>query len=134
MTSCATRGGRWSPPLIVAMVLGFVVWWPLGFVALAAILWGDRLPRERMREAANRARGEFDGFARGFSGLGRNAGWSFTGNHAFEDYRTETLRRMEEERARLVEEERAFAEWMRNLRRARDKEEFDRFMAERRGA
>lgn len=130
MTSCATRG-RLNTPLVLAMILGFLVWWPLGFVALAALIWGDRLPRERLRETFGRVRGEFDGFARGFGGSG---GFNRTGNHAFEDYRTETLRGMEEERRRLEDEERAFAEWMRNLRRARDKEEFDRFMAERRSA
>ena len=134
MTSCATRG-RWNTPLVVAMILGFLVWWPLGFVALAVLIWGDRMPRERMQEAFGRARGEFEGFARGFQRSGSaDARWSRTGNQAFEDYRSETLRRMEEERRRLHEEEQAFAEWMRTLRRARDKEEFDRFMAERRGS
>jgi hypothetical protein len=55
------------------------------------------------------------------------AGWwrPSSGNHAFDEYRTETLRRLEEE-------QREFKEFLERLRFARDKEEFDQFMAERR--
>jgi hypothetical protein len=48
-----------------------------------------------------------------------------SGNHAFDEYRTETLRRLEEE-------QREFREFLDRLRFARDKTEFDQFMAERR--
>ena len=48
-----------------------------------------------------------------------------SGNHAFDEYRTETLRRLEEE-------QREFREFLERLRFARDKTEFDQFMAERR--
>jgi hypothetical protein len=48
-----------------------------------------------------------------------------SGNRAFDDYRTETLQRLEEE-------QREFREFLRRLRMAKDKEEFDQFMAERR--
>ena len=124
MTSCATRG-RWSPLHIAAVIAGFIVWWPLGLAALAFFIWGDRLPRDRVREGFERAKQEFGGFAR------ETRGWSPSGNAAFDDYRAETLRRLEEERRKLEDEGRAFSEFMRNLRRARDKEEFDRFMADR---
>ena len=49
-----------------------------------------------------------------------------TGNRAFDEYREETLRRLEEE----VDEFQAF---LQRLRHAKDKAEFDQFMAERRG-
>jgi hypothetical protein len=124
MTSCATRG-RWSPLHIAAVIAGFIVWWPLGLAALAFFVWGDRIPRDRVREGFERAKAEFGGFARDARG------WSPSGNAAFDDYREDTLRRLEEERRKLEEEGRAFADFMRNLRRARDKEEFDRFMRER---
>jgi len=116
---------RWSPLHVAAVIAGFVVWWPLGLLALAFFLWGDRFPKDRVREGFERAKAEFGGFA------SDRRPWSSTGNSAFDEYRAETLRRLEEERRRLEEEGRAFAEFMRNLRRARDKEEFDRFMAER---
>jgi hypothetical protein len=48
-----------------------------------------------------------------------------SGNHAFDEYRTETLRRLEEE-------QREFKEFLERLRFAKDKTEFDQFMAERR--
>ena len=51
---------------------------------------------------------------------------SRSGHQAFDDYRTETLRRLEEE-------QREFQEFLRRLRAAKDKQEFDQFMDERRG-
>ena len=48
-----------------------------------------------------------------------------SGNRAFDEYRTETLRRLEEE-------QREFAGFLDRLRFARDKSEFDAFMADRR--
>ena len=47
-----------------------------------------------------------------------------SGNRAFDEYRTETLRRLEEE-------QREFMAFLDRLRHARDKVEFDQFMAER---
>lgn len=32
---------QWGPLSIALMVLGFVVWWPLGLAVLAYILWGE---------------------------------------------------------------------------------------------
>ena len=48
-----------------------------------------------------------------------------SGNRAFDEYRTDTLRRLEEE-------QREFREFLDRLRFAKDKTEFDQFMAERR--
>ena len=48
-----------------------------------------------------------------------------TGNRAFDEYRAETLRRLEDE-------QREFMEFLDRLRHAKDKAEFDEFMAERR--
>lgn len=120
---------QWSPLTIALTVLGFLVFWPLGLAMLAYILCGevfgssgfdaDRL----MRRSRNWARGL------GAASSGRYGRSS--GNAAFDAYRQEQLRRLEEERKRLDEEVEAFHEYMRNLRMARDREEFDRFMRER---
>ena len=48
-----------------------------------------------------------------------------TDNHAFEEYREETLRRLEEEQAE-------FEDFLEKLRHAEDKAQFERFMDERR--
>jgi hypothetical protein len=55
-----------------------------------------------------------------------------SGNIAFDEYRDRELKRLDEERRRLDEERRDFETYVRNLRRAKDQEEFDRFTAERR--
>ncbi|MCW5770219.1 MAG: DUF2852 domain-containing protein, partial [Rhodospirillaceae bacterium] len=48
-----------------------------------------------------------------------------SGNRAFDDYREETLRRLEDE-------QREFRDFLDRLRHAKDKAEFDQFMDERR--
>ena len=50
---------------------------------------------------------------------------STSGNRAFDEYKAETLRRMEEE-------QKEFGSFLDRLRFAKDKSEFDAFMAERR--
>ncbi len=52
-------------------------------------------------------------------------GFQSTGNAAFDEYREQALRRLEEE-------QREFREFLERLRKAKDKQEFDEFMAERR--
>jgi hypothetical protein len=52
-------------------------------------------------------------------------GRTSSGNTAFDAYRSETLRRLEDE-------QREFTEFLNNLRHAKDKAEFDQFMSERR--
>jgi hypothetical protein len=63
---------------------------------------------------------------------GYGFGASPTGNRAFDEWRATELARLEEERKRLAAAEREFADYMENLRHARDREEFERFMNERR--
>ena len=49
-----------------------------------------------------------------------------SGTRAVDEYRTDTLRRLEDE-------QREFHDFLARLRMAKDKAEFDQFMAERRG-
>lgn len=124
---------QWGPLTIALMVLGFILWWPLGLAMLAYILWGEHFGGSAEKAGAfvskgRRAWSEY----RGPGGYGRHGHWrQSSGNAAFDGYREEQLRRLDEERKRLDEEIRAFHEYMRNLRMARDREEFDRFMRER---
>ena len=126
---------QWGPLTIALMVLGFIVWWPLGLAMLAYILWGEMFggSSEKAGRFVDKGRAwaeECRSRARGSHGHWRH---SASGNAAFDDYRAEQLRRLEEERKRLDEEIQAFHEHMRNLRMARDREEFDRFMRDRNG-
>jgi hypothetical protein len=116
---------------IAAIVLGFVFAWP---VALAYVFWkvvGYPMP-EHWRTAMEQKVGWTFRSRRRFSGPFYYG--ATTGNSAFEDYRRRELERLEEERRRLDEESRAFAEFVEELKRAKDREEFDAFMAKRRGA
>lgn len=109
------------------MVLGFVVFWPLGLAMLAYILWGDRFEgmardaRDQWR--SSQLKGAFDQM--------NTSGYARTGNVAFDEYRERELKRLEEEKAKLDAMRADFDDFMRELRRARDQEEFERFMAKR---
>ncbi len=109
---------RWHPVELAAMVVGFVIFWPIGLAVLAWKKWMGPLPREgRLPFGRHR-----DRFAPGGSG-----------NTAFEDYKEAELTRLERERLRLFEEQVAFEAHLDRLKRARDRAEFDQFMAERQG-
>lgn len=121
----------WTPFTILLMVVGFIVFWPLGLAMLAYILWGDRIPEIRRHFTME---GEPSRPWSGFRGCGpRSSGFGFkaSGNAAFDAYRASELKRLEEERRKLDEELRTFESYMRDLHRARDQEEFDRFKRER---
>jgi hypothetical protein len=125
---------QWSPLTITLMVLGFVFFFPAGLAMLAYILWGEKFggSAEKAQNYVNKG----TDFVRNMTK--KSSGPSFTargsGNAAFDDYRAEQLRRLDEERARLDAEVDAFHDYMANLHKARDREEFDRFMAEHRGS
>ena len=121
VTSNALRPA-WTPLTILLMVIGFMVFWPLGLAMLAYIIWGDRIPEVRRH---------FGEMKREWHGCGANRGSVRSGNTAFDDYRERELRRLDEERRRLDEERREFEQFVANLRRARDEEEFERFKSER---
>lgn len=93
--------GAW----IAAMVLGFILFWPVGLAILAYMIWGKRMFACKTKNGAGRVRGS-------------------SGNAAFDAYKADMLRRLEEEQA-------AFDDFLRRLREARDKAEFDSFMDER---
>ena len=127
VTSYALRPG-WTPLTILLMVIGFFVFWPLGLAMLAYILWGDRL--DGFKRDVNKATDGMFANCRRSHHRGYHAR---TGNVAFDDWRTAELERIEEERRKLDEELREFEAFMRDLRRARDQEEFDRFARDRAG-
>lgn len=97
--------GAW----IAAMVLGFIAFWPNGLALLAYMIWSKRM---------------FTGTCARSRGALRARGATSSGNSAFDAYREETLRRLEEEQE-------AFQAFLERLRAAKDKAEFDAFMEER---
>jgi len=104
--------GAW----IVAMVLGFIVFWPLGLALLAYLIWSKRMFSKSCNGRS----------ARDHQGWQRHGNHAFrpTGNTAFDAYRAETLRRLEDE-------QKTFESFLDRLREAKDKAEFDQFMEDR---
>ena len=99
--------GAW----IVAMVLGFVFIWPVGLALLAYMIWSKEMFSKsscagRSRRASYRT------------------AMRSSGNRAFDSYKSETLRRLEDE-------QKTFEEFLERLQEAKDKAEFDQFMEER---
>lgn len=128
MTKTALIRPAWTPATIALMVVGFMVFWPLGLAMLAYILWGDRL--DDVKGDLSKARDKFCSFKKG-SGMHSHQRWGRTGNVAFDDWREAELARIEEERRKLDAMREEFDSYLRELRRAKDQEEFDRFMSER---
>ena len=131
MNTTALIRPAWTPATIALMVIGFMVFWPLGLAMLAYIIWGDRL--EGFKRDANRATdGIFAGCRRGADKAHRwGHGSARTGNVAFDDWREKELERLAEERKKLDDTLEEFDNYARELRRAKDQDEFDRFMANR---
>ena len=126
------RAARWGGfPLydwrLPVVIIAFFVFWPLGLALLAFLFWRSAMncqtagwsapwiaPWKRRVQDAMERHGS-------------------SGNLAFDEHRAAVLARLEEERRALDAQQAEFAEFMRNLRRAKDQEEFDRFMAARDG-
>jgi hypothetical protein len=99
--------GAW----IAAMVIGFIFFWPVGLALLAYMIWSKQM------------------FSKSSCGMRRDRHALHmsnrpSGNSAFDAYRSETLRRLEEEQE-------AFESFLQRLRDAKDKAEFDQFMDDR---
>ena len=99
--------GAW----IAAMVLGFIFVWPVGLALLAYMIWSKRMFNSNCRNTRY-SRSHF------------SAAFKSSGNSAFDSYKADTLRRLEEE-------QKSFEDFLERLREAKDKREFDQFMAER---
>lgn len=121
-------GGIPRPMAIVFTILGFIFWWPVGLALLFYMIGSGAMGCRSFRRRANgpeRWGNAPWGNWRSWCGPDRSAPGS--GNHAFDEYRAATLRRLEEE-------QQEFAAFLERLRFAKDKAEFDQFMAERRPA
>jgi hypothetical protein len=94
---------------IALTVIAFVAFWPIGLALLAYIFWSKRMGCNWGRHNRHHS---------------RHRGMGHTGNTAFDTYREETLKRLEEERD-------AFVSFLGQLRAAKDQAEFDQFMSNR---
>ncbi len=100
--------GAW----IAAMIFGFIFFWPVGLALLAYMTWSKRMFN----------RSNSPSYRMGNRMSGRN--FRSSGNSAFDAYKADTLRRLEEEQD-------SFQAFLKRLRDSKDKAEFDQFMADR---
>jgi hypothetical protein len=129
--SCAGRMNKkpWSIYEIGAVLGGFVLFWPLGLLALfvkmkKGELWKGAADMEAPWKHWQNSSQGFGDFTKSWKSS------QSTGNAAFDDYRKAALEKLEAERRKLDEERRAFDQFLAKLRRAKDQEAFERFMAE----
>ncbi|TDL84283.1 DUF2852 domain-containing protein [Palleronia sediminis] len=99
--------GAW----IALMIAGFIFVWPVGLAVLGYMLYAGKFQLSRSGAGCGMRR----------SAVNLRAS---SGNAAFDAYRAETLRRLEDEQA-------AFEAFLGRLREAKDKAEFDQFMDDR---
>jgi len=135
MTHSALVRPAWTPATIAMMIIGFMIFWPLGLAMLAYILWGDRLDsfKSEINRATDNVTEKMTSPFRCGRGAARHHRTVRTGNVAFDDWREVELSRLEEERTRLDEMRHDFDEYLRELRRAKDENEFQTFMKSKNG-
>jgi hypothetical protein len=125
-----------KPALIALVVIGFVLFWPVGLALLVYLIWSGRMfcgrhgrnGRWHTPEDRDSARAEWQAKREEWKAFKRRHRWGAeptSGNVAFDEYREETLRRLDEE-------QREFRDYLDRLRSAKDRAEFDQFMNERR--
>jgi hypothetical protein len=121
-----------KPAWIALIVLGFMAFWPIGLAILAFTIWSGRMGcgyyggADRWQHKMERMQRKMDWMRAKMGGGG--GPWAHapsSGNRAFDEYRADTLKRLEDE-------QREFKDFLERLRFAKDKTEFDAFMAERR--
>ena len=100
--------GAW----IAAMILAFIVFWPVGLALLAYMIWSKRMFFSGCRRTHDQHRS-----------WSRHPSPSFrsSGNSAFDAYKSDSLERLEREQ----EEFEAFLD---RLRTSKDKQEFDQYL------
>lgn len=108
--------GAW----IAAMVLGFVFVWPVGLALVLYITMTNRWSKDMFAHRTHRDHGRGCGWSR----HSQTRMTASSGNSAFDAYKADTLRRLEDEQM-------AFESFLQRLRDAKDKSEFDAFMEDR---
>ena len=123
------------PAWIALVVVSFIVFWPIGLALLIYLKWSGRMfcshrgyGRWHTPEDRDAMRAEWRARREEWRDWKRRHKWgqrSTSGNVAFDEYREETLRKLDEE-------QREFRDYLDRLRSAKDRAEFDQFMSERR--
>ncbi len=132
MAPCSSPRGSRRALEIVGIVFAFFWFWPSAAAYIAWKVMGYPGLSE-LRSLVDRQAGDLRAFRFGGAGSPFASGpFAGSGNAAFDDYRRGEIERLERERRRLDEEAREFRSFVDDLKRAKDREEFDAYMARRR--
>jgi hypothetical protein len=110
-----------KPAWIAVLVLSFIIFWPIGLALLFYMIWSGRMGCSKHGGPGRWFNMDSKGGRRSHRGKSPQ---HTSGNVAFDEYRAETIRRLEEE-------QKDFQDYLEQLRMAKDKAEFDQFMADR---
>ncbi|WP_375458994.1 DUF2852 domain-containing protein [uncultured Enterovirga sp.] len=134
-STCSGPRGSKRALELVGIVFTFFWFWPLAAAYIAWKMTGYAGLAD-LRRVVERGGENVRSYGFGGPGFGGNpfATGSFggSGNAAFDDYRRSEIERLEQERRRLDDEAREFRSFVDDLKRAKDREEFDAYMARRR--
>src|SRR3546814_11963721 len=103
-----------KPAWIALVVLGFIAFWPAGLAILFYLVWSGRMACWK-----NSGNGRYQGRRKRWSGWSQQPS---SGNYAFDEYRSDTPRRLEEE-------DHEYREFHAASRQTKDKAEFHRIQA-----
>jgi len=115
---CCTKG-NWSGMNIAAMVIGFVLFWPIGLVILYWNISGRNV-KDLPKAVQNKWSEMFSGCCRGES---------TSGNSIFEEFQQTQHDRISEIKEEIKNRARNFRSFRSDAKRRADEEEFNNFMS-----
>ena len=121
----SSRCGNWSGFNITAMILGFVLFWPLGLL----ILFSNMSGRD-VRELPRGLRDMWSSAKASFNHNDRYGKSDHSENDVFDEYQQTQYDRIHEIKEEIKSRSQRFKEFRASLKRRANEEEFNRFMAD----
>ncbi len=118
-------GSNWSGLNIAAMVVGFVLFWPVGLFVLVWILAGQDV--RDVPQWLHRQWSKVMQMWQGGDGLSKG---ERSGNPVFNEFQQTQYDRIREIKDEIKERSRRFSEFREKAKRRADEDEFNRFMAD----
>ena len=119
------KGGNWSAMNIAAMVLGFILFWPIGLFILFWIITG-----RNVRDLADGVRHQWSKMTQNWNSHDSLGKEDRNGNMVFNEFQQTQYDRIREIKDEIKERARRFGDYRADAKRRADKEEFNRFMSD----
>ena len=118
-------GSNWSAFNIATMVVGFIIFWPIGLLALCWIISG-----RDVQDLPDTIRRQWSRFTEDCSRSPGSGGPGVTDNVVFSEFQQAQYERIREIKEEIKARARRFREFRANARRRADEEEFNQFMSD----